>query len=665
MFKLFRKVKMSVLITIGIGIVASICMLVLCLSINSSAKNKVEEKVINNMMTALDGQANIIKLYVQESEITLKTYASSGELKTLLENPDDPEAFAAAQAYTERYFAQLTDWEGVYLSDWDTKVLAHSNAGAVGMVTRKGDDLIPYRATMTDSEGGFYDGGAFVSPASQQLILNLRMAVYNDKLQPIGLVGGGPFLSGLNKVIEAMDTKGLENAEYAILDPKTSLYIYNTNNELLAQPVEDAGHLALIEQINNGGETMGRYDEEESIVAYEYIPEIGLILTLRDSKDELYASSREITTTLVIFAVVTIVIIFLVTALLSASITKPLNKVTDAVNNLGNLNIQKSEDIQGYVGNKSEVGQIATAVDTLSDTWQGIIGTLSDCSSSLGTDSKVMKETINSLGNCTADNEENAASLSRNVKLTSDTIQKVNKNIQVINDVMNESISANRERATVVDDMLKDAEKINSVISEKTTITEDNIRQAMHYLQAFEKINEEVNSIRDIASQTNILAINASIEASRAGEAGKGFAVVAQEIKNLSNNSSVSANAIAEVCKEMNENIVSIESCFNEITDFMKKDIVSSFERNNEIFGTLKTSMEKTNKDIEKISGYVDEIHSDAMQFDTIVSRNEQSVYSINEKNRITKSMVEKLDDLILSNVKTSEEIDSIVKKFH
>ena len=71
------------------------------------------------------------------------------------------------------------------------------------------------------------------------------------------------------------------------------------------------------------------------------------------------------------------------------------------------------------------------------------------------------------------------------------------------------------------------------------------------------------------------------------------------------------------------------------------------------------------NKDIEKISGYVDEIQSEAIQFDTIVSRNEQSVYNITEKNRITKSMVEKLDELIISNVKTSEEIDSIVKKFH
>lgn len=656
--------KMSVLITIVIGIVTAVCMLVMCLNINAETQAKVEEKVINNMMTALDGQANIVKLYVQESETTLKTYATSGELMALLKNPEDTAAFEAAQAYTEKYFAQLSDWEGVYLSDWNTKVLAHSNAPAIGMVTRSGDDLIPYRATMTDNKDGFFDGGAFVSPASQQLILNLRMAIYDESGNPIGLVGGGPFLKGLNKVIEAMDVDGLENAEYAIIDPKSTMYIYHTNNELFAQTIEDTGHLGIVERIN-ADSTYGTYDEADSIVAYEYIPEIGLALTMRASKTDLYAACREISDTLLLWAVITIVAILLVTAIVSIVITKPLNKVTSAVNELGNLSIQKSESIQPYVGSRNEVGQIATAVDTLSETWNGIVGTLSECSATLDTDSKIMRETIGSLGDCTTDNEITAASLSENVKMTSDTLQRVNDNIHVINDVMSESINANRERTAVVDDMLKDVETINSSISEKTVVTENNIRQAMSYLQAFEKINKETTSIKAIAEQTNILAINASIEASRAGSAGKGFAVVAQEIKKLSNNSSISANAIADVCSEMNENIASIESCFDEITSFLKKDIVSNFERNNEIFGTLKDSMEKTNQDIEKISGYVDEIHSDAMQFDTIVSCNEQSVSSITEKNRITKEMVDKLDELIRSNVKTTEDINSVVKKFH
>ena len=114
------------------------------------------------------------------------------------------------------------------------------------------------------------------------------MAIYNERNQPIGLVGGGPFLSGLNKVIEAMDTEGMENAEYAILDPKSMIYTYHTNNEFFAQAIEDEGHLAVIELVNNES-LSGTYDEANSIVAYEYIPEIGLILTMRDSKAELYA----------------------------------------------------------------------------------------------------------------------------------------------------------------------------------------------------------------------------------------------------------------------------------------------------------------------------------------------------------------------------------------
>ncbi|MGN0689022.1 MAG: methyl-accepting chemotaxis protein [Oscillospiraceae bacterium] len=663
MLKLLRKVKMSVLITVVIGVVSAVCMLLLCININAQARNKVEEKVVNNMMTALDGQSNVIKLYVEDSERILKTYAASGELKNLLNNPDDPEAFVAAQSFTERYYANLSDWEGIYLSDWNTKVLAHSAAPVVGMVTRKGDSLDPYRKTMTDSPDGFFDGGAFVSPASGQLILNLRMAVYDDKNNPIGLVGGGPFLSGLNKLIDEMETNGLDNAEYAILDGNGGIYTYHTDNELFAQPIEDSGHLAIIELVNEGSES-GTYEEKDSILAYRYIPEIGLIITMRDSKSELYASSNEISAVLIVYAIITIIVIFGATAFLSATITRPLTKVKNAVNTLGDLSIQKDEGIRTYVGNDNEVGQIATAVDGLTDTWQGIIATLADCSASLNEGSAIMKETIESLGDCTADNEETAASLSKNVRITSETIQKVNENIRTINSVMTESINSNRERASVVDDMLKDAENINTVIEEKTAVTEENIKQAMHYLQAFEKINEEVNSIQDIASQTNILAINASIEAARAGEAGKGFAVVAQEIKNLSSNSSMSANAIADVCREMNENIASIESCFNAITDFMKKDIVSSFERNNEIFGMLKNSMNETNSEIERMSSYIDEIHSDAMQFDTIVSRNEQSVYSITEKNRITKSMVEKLNNLIHKNVKTSEDINSVVKKF-
>ena len=198
MIKGFKNMKMATIITLSVAVISLLCLSCLYLVMTSSVTQTSKQSSIDNMYTALDGQANMIELFVQESERSLRQYATADELKELLLAPDNAAKQQAAQAYTERFFAQLESWEGVYLSKWDTTVLAHSSPSAVGMVTRKGDALAPYQATMTSAPNGFYNGGAFVSPASGQLIFNLRMSITDDAGKPIGLVGGGPFLAGLN-----------------------------------------------------------------------------------------------------------------------------------------------------------------------------------------------------------------------------------------------------------------------------------------------------------------------------------------------------------------------------------------------------------------------------------------------------------------------------------
>ncbi|MCH5186524.1 MAG: hypothetical protein J1F64_10460, partial [Oscillospiraceae bacterium] len=234
---MLKNFKMSTIISICLGTITLLCRAVLYFILSDRVASVVEEKVTDNMMTVINSQGDIIELYVSDSEKFMIEYASADEVKNILNDPGNPEYITAAQAYTEKYFSNLDEWEGVYISDWNTKVLAHASPGAVGMVTRTGDALIPYRATMSDSPNGFYNGGAFVSPASGQLIFNLRMAVYNDDGEPIGLVGGGPFLSGLNKILDSLKPAGAENAEYAILDTTNMLYTYHTDNNMIMQPI--------------------------------------------------------------------------------------------------------------------------------------------------------------------------------------------------------------------------------------------------------------------------------------------------------------------------------------------------------------------------------------------------------------------------------------------
>ena len=201
-------------------------------------------------------------------------------------------------------------------------------------------------------------------------------------------------------------------------------------------------------------------------------------------------------------------------------------------------------------------------------------------------------------------------------------------------------------------------------LNEKTIQTERDIKTAMSYLQELTQINEKVRTIQDIASETSILAVNASVEAARAGEAGKGFSIVASEIKTLSQTSTNAANEIYDICTTMNENIVKIEACFEEIINFIRTDISGGFANMQTMAGRLKDSMDEAGSELERIAEIVHNIKQEAASFDSIVTRNEQNVDTITEKNRITRSMVAELMALIEKNNSIALGINRIVRRF-
>lgn len=663
MIKGFKHMKMATIITLSVAVISLLCLSCLYLVMTSSVTRTSKQGSIDNMYTALDGQANMIELFVQESERSLRQYATADELKELLLEPDDAAKQQAAQAYTERFFAQLESWEGVYLSKWDTTVLAHSSPSVVGMVTRKGDTLAPYQATMTSAPNGFYNGGAFVSPASGQLIFNLRMSITDDAGTPIGLVGGGPFLAGLNDLLSKMTISGMAQEKYAILDTANLIYTYNTDNSLIMTDIEDEAMLSIINRVSNG-ESKGVVYGADDIIAFESLPEYNLILTMQDSSTEILAASNSIARTNILLTVLTLVIVVLAVFVTAHLITKPLRKVKEAVNELGELSLVNSKNIERFVGRKNEVGNIATSVHILAETLRGVVSMLRGCTESLSNGAEVMNETVTSLVSCAEDNSRSTKELSDSINETSQTIQKVNADISSIHDIMQESKKSNAERISVADDMIKNAQSLAGSIKDKAELTQGDISAAIDNLNKLNSINEKVKRIQDISSQTNILAINASIEAARAG-AGAGFSVVADEIKKLSEDSADAAKEIFDVCSSMNDIIAGIEHCFKDITDFIRTDIADSFGDMNKLVGSLKDSMDSTNGEMENIFSLLENISAEAMHFDSIILNNENNIRSIDEKASVTNSIAQKLNTLTRSNAQTAAQINDVVEKFN
>ena len=182
---------------------------VLVLFIGNAITNNTKQSTTNNMETVVEERSRIIDNYVQEMEQTLTAYSRAGEILDVLKNPTDEAAVAAAQAYTEKFSADVSNLEGLYVSEWNTHVLAHTNAAVVGITTREGDPLKALQDALLAADG-VYNTGIIISPASGQQIVSLYRAVFDESGNPVGLVGGGVFTTGLIQLLDSLTMQGID-----------------------------------------------------------------------------------------------------------------------------------------------------------------------------------------------------------------------------------------------------------------------------------------------------------------------------------------------------------------------------------------------------------------------------------------------------------------------
>lgn len=676
--------KMSTIVALCAIIVSLVCIGALYFASSTKSEAIMEQSSIDNMMTAMNLQSGVIKEFVDSSEMLLRQYASADEVSKVLLNPSDAQLVSEAQAYTDKYYANLNNWEAVYISKWeDTTVYAHANHNAIGITFRKPEEMPAYLGAMESGDRGLFNGGAHTSPASGQMVLNLRMAVYGaDGKTPIGFVGGGPFISQLGDTLNLYKISGLNSAQYSVMDGVGASYIFNPDEELVAQPVEDANYLAIIDKVTAGSEE-GSYsytgaDGKKHILVYKSMPEYGWILTVDDLESEVFAESNAMQTSLLVICIIACIVITVFLYIVATQITKPLNKVEVAIDDLSKLNLKKNQDIQKYVGGKSEIGKISTAADSVANSVSEILNTLDGCVESLKSGSQTMSTTSSSLVDCATDNMATTEELSASISNTNESIDNMNEELRQINDLvstvdekvelgtgMSENLIASTSgMSDMANETLKTAEA-------KIGKTKTDVKVAMDDLQGLSKINEMAEQILEITSKTNLLSLNASIEAARAGEAGRGFAVVAGEIGKLAESSSDTVAQIQDICKSTNESIARIQKCFAEIIEFLESDMYQYFKKMVDMseeysgsVGELKQAITDIRDASKSVMQSVNNIQEQTENIQVASNDNEQGIKSIIEKADVTSNLVETIDNLIADNQNSITLIYDIIRKF-
>lgn len=674
--------KLSTTITITISIVAAVCILGLFLFANGSMTSVMKKNSMDNMKTSLESRQKVIEDYVNNAEDQLVSYSKGIEIVKLLENPTDSEIQKKAQKYTEDYYKELSGWEGIYAGEPNTHVIVHNNPKIVGMTTRKGEALKQLQDAMKESDR-LYNAGIIVSPATKKLTLSMYCPVYKGD-EMIGYVGGGPFGEQLQKSLDALKVEGLDNASFTMINTKTNTYIFSKDSKKIAKEIKDPMLLNVSESAKKGaGNQIHEIDYKDAdgkdcVGVYRVLNDRGWAVVMTDTEDEIFAMANTNRNTLGFICLGSFLLIMLLTYVVIRFCLNPLKVAENAILNLKDLKLNKDERIEKYVNGKSEIGHIATAIDSLYRTFDAIIDTLNSCSVSLLKSAEKITSSSEELYDCVGDNAATVEQVVAGVTLTEEAVEQVGKEIGRISELVSDvgrKVSDGSERS---EELIQEVQKMKDTANqsldanhEKMVWNENNIEKAMKELQSLSRINEMVDRILEITSQTNLLSLNASIEAARAGEAGKGFAVVASEIGNLALSSSETATEIQTICKDANKNIDYVRQCFVSILDYWKTDVTKQFtdfiDMSNE-YSTSIGSIEKLIRGIQNVTDSVSDgvvaICDQMERVEGATEENSQGMERIIDKIETTKTSAEAISSVTHENQKNAEEIRDIVKKF-